>query len=213
MAVSWSIQTTVVRFKCVAITITLLASSWVAASDAGRDCLGNNDCASGQSCCNYLCVWESSCVGRDCSRDGQCGTNEHCCQHKCALTCDSCSSDSDCGSEAGDLICCNSACVNWDDCDGSLCSTDADCNGGDGDLSCCGGWCVDDDCDNYTSLYIGVMCGSVVAVLLSVFFYCHRRSRVIILSASRQPLVRSDPPVVTVETKLTYRCCCCDVVC
>ena len=152
------------------VTIVLL----IAVRVACRDCLESKDCSSGESCCNFICVSGSSCVGRDCSNDYQCGTSEHCCEHKCSLgPCDSCSSNKDCGSSS-DLICCNKACVTWDDCDGSLCSTDSDCDG----LDCCGGWCTynwDDtaiDCTDNTSLYLGLMCGCTVIVLLSVFLIC-----------------------------------------
>ena len=151
-------------------------------SCVGCTCDKSSACASGESCCNHLCMSQSNCVGRDCSLDDQCGTNEHCCSHKCASLqsgC-SCSSKSDCG-DSGDLKCCNKACKH--SCKGTLCSTDSDCD----HLSCCGGWCTKHNCFNYTPLIIGLVCGSVVIVLLGGFFYCRRRRNR--LQVTRQPLI------------------------
>ncbi|XP_078370270.1 uncharacterized protein LOC144654023 [Oculina patagonica] len=147
-------------FKYTAL-VALLAFSLVAVSDG---CASKSDCGANQVCCNYRCVYGSSCVNRSCSSDSSCSSGESCCNKKCVYgsSCvgQSCSSDSDFTSSAESCwvydcssgeSCCRRSCVSISNCVGLYCSTDDDCSSGE---SCCNSECV------YASSCVGQSCSS-----------------------------------------------------
>ncbi len=184
--------------------VGLIAFSLLAVSDG---CYYDSDCEVNEVCCNYKCVYGSSCVGQSCYSDSACFSGESCCNGKClhGSSCvgQSCTYKSDCSSGESccsrscvsssscdgrqcssvddcsrSQSCCNSKCK-YGDCLGSSCSTDSDC-GTSTVLNCCEGKCeYSYDCSDSTAVIIGSVVGSVVVI--SMIFVCivvaYRRQR------------------------------------
>ncbi|KAL9972167.1 hypothetical protein ACROYT_G018422 [Oculina patagonica] len=134
-----------------------------ASSCVGRYCISDTGCSSGESCCANECVYGSSCVNRSCTRfESDCSRGESCCNSKCVYG-SSCVGQS-CSSASDcsiDQSCCNSECKNGYHCVGSSCSTDSDCGTLD---TCCNGKCQRsyDDCIDFTA---AVIAGAVIGPL------------------------------------------------
>lgn len=151
-------------FKYVALFALLVAFLLF---DVNDGCTNNYGCRAFQVCCNYRCVYRSSCLGQSCSSDSGCSAGESCCSSKCVdgSSCvgQYCSSDADCS----DLeSCCNSKCKPGSDCWGSSCSIDSDCGNGE---TCCHGTChyTFEDCNHdSTAAIIGPIIGPVVFISL-----------------------------------------------
>ena len=106
-------------------------------------------CGSYQVCCRNQCVYGSSCLGQSCSMDSDCSFDESCCYN---------------------------ACQEGYDCSGSFCSTSNDCSVGQ---NCCENTCTYNDCEDPSSVIVGVVVGSFVAffLVMMLVYYCIRRAR------------------------------------
>ncbi|KAL9972165.1 hypothetical protein ACROYT_G018421 [Oculina patagonica] len=150
-----------------------------ASSCVRRFCPSDSGCSSGESCCANECVYGSSCVNRSCSYKSDCSSGESCCKSKCVYgsNCAGQSCSSHSDCSSGER-CCNSECKDGYHCVGSSCSTDSDC----GTLgTCCNGKCQrSDDCINSAAAVIaGAVIGplAVICAITMCFFYVRRRQR------------------------------------
>lgn len=142
-----------------------------------------NDCEDDQVCCNFVCIYESSCLGLSCTTGMDCSFGESCCNNVCVngSNClgQTCSYSAECG--VGET-CCNGKCTPGYDCIGQPCWTDADCGSTSNEYYCCGGTCGYNDCnaDNTLWVVLGLICGSVlIVIVISIFVrcICHRGLR------------------------------------
>lgn len=142
-----------------------------------------NDCEDDQVCCNFVCIYGSSCLGLSCTTGMDCSFGESCCNNVCVngSNClgQTCSYSAECG--VGET-CCNGKCTPGYDCIGQPCWTDADCGSTSNEYYCCGGTCGYNDCnaDNTLWVVLGLICGSVlIVIVISIFVrcICHRGLR------------------------------------
>ena len=152
------------------LLLVLFASSLLKVSEGWC-----NDCEDDQVCCNFECIYGSSCLGLYCTtgRDSTgCSLGESCCNNVCVNVSNclgqSCIYSTECG--VGET-CCNGKCISGYDCSGQPCWTDDDC----GSTYCCGGTCGYNDCnaDNTLWVVLGLTCGSVlIVIVISIFVRC-----------------------------------------